>query len=128
IARKVAALAASTDDESFDARGILMAKEELLFDPQWVELEPIRQVSVVGRGTESERTVHSWNLARRLAVEAAISEAAQARVDHCGRKTVFNFPKLPSWWQRCSAGDPPQRKRRAEESSLTGEGRLFRNR
>ncbi|KAF4695369.1 guanylate kinase [Perkinsus olseni] len=142
IARKVAALAASTDDGSFDARGTLMAMEgvsnsallnqcfnlELLCDPQYVQLEPTRQVTVNSRETESERTMPSWNLARRLAVEAATSEAAQARVDHCGTKTVFNFPKLPSWWQRSSARDPPQRRRKTEESSLTGEGRLFRNR
>ncbi|KAF4746231.1 hypothetical protein FOZ63_028345 [Perkinsus olseni] len=128
IARKVAALAASTDDGSFDARGTLMAMEELLCDPQYVQLEPTRQVTVNSRETESERTMPSWNLARRLAVEAATSEAGRARVDRCGTKTVFNFPKLPSWWQRCSAGDPPQRRRKTEESSLTGEGRLFRNR
>ncbi|KAF4705119.1 guanylate kinase, partial [Perkinsus olseni] len=94
IARKVAALAASTDDGSFDARGTLMAMEgvsnsallnqcfnlELLCDPQYVQLEPTRQVTVNSRETESERTMPSWNLARRLAVEAATSEAGRARV------------------------------------------------
>ncbi|KAF4674276.1 hypothetical protein FOL46_005452 [Perkinsus olseni] len=108
IARKVAALAASTDDGSFDARGVLLAMEgvsnsallnqcfnlELLCDPQYVQLEPTRQVTVNRRETDSERTVPSWNLARRLAVEAATSEAAQARVGTPLRKEDrFQLPQ-----------------------------------
>lgn len=54
---------------------------EPMYDPQCIDLEGvIQQVPAGTHRVEGERTkIPPWNLARRRAVEAATSEALQAR-------------------------------------------------
>ncbi|KAF4655415.1 hypothetical protein FOL47_009434 [Perkinsus chesapeaki] len=73
IAKRVATLVSLTEDGGFDARGILLEMQEPMSDPEYRKLEGLDYPPVIEpKMAEKPRR---WNLARRLAIEAATSQA-----------------------------------------------------